>query len=130
MTIKTNPVVWFEIYVNDMARARKFYETILDIELINMPMETSSDYEMLVFPSTEDMNAPNASGSLVRMNDMKAGGNSTIVYFSCDDCSVEESRVADAGGKVLQSKMTIGEHGFISLCVDTEGNTFGLHSMK
>ena len=34
-----------------------------------------------------------------------------------------------AGGKVHKSKMSIGQHGFISLMVDSEGNMFGLHSM-
>ena len=58
------------------------------------------------------------------------GDNSIIVYFSCQDCSVEESRVADAGGRIDRSKMSIGEYGFISLVFDTEGNMIGLHSMK
>jgi predicted enzyme related to lactoylglutathione lyase len=35
-----------------------------------------------------------------------------------------------AGGKILKSKMAIGEFGFISLIMDTEGNTIGLHSRK
>lgn len=130
MTQKTNPVVWFEIYVNDMARARKFYEAVLNKKLVDNPTEGDNDYEMATFPGAEDMNAPNVSGALVRMGNVKAGGNSTVVYFSCDDCSVEESRVTTAGGNILRSKFPIGEYGFISLCVDTEGNTFGLHSMK
>ena len=29
----TNPVGWFEIYVQDMERATKFYETVLDTKL-------------------------------------------------------------------------------------------------
>jgi hypothetical protein len=48
----------------------------------------------------------------------------------CDDCAVEEGRVKTSGGKVEKAKMSIGEYGFISLVVDTEGNMFGLHSMK
>jgi len=28
-----NPVVWFEIYVQDMARAKKFYEAVLQVKL-------------------------------------------------------------------------------------------------
>ena len=28
-----NPVVWFEIYVQDMRRAKTFYETVLGVEL-------------------------------------------------------------------------------------------------
>lgn len=130
MAAKVNPVVWFEIYVNDMARARKFYETVLNDKLEDMPMDDQSNLEMVMFPGVEDMKAPNASGALVKMEGMEAGGNSTIVYFASDDCAIEESRVAGAGGKVMQSKFSIGEYGFISLCLDTEGNSFGVHSMK
>lgn len=130
MAIKTNPVVWFEIYVDDMARARKFYETVLGKELADMPMEGETDFSMVMFPMADDMDAPNASGALVWMKDVKAGGNSTVVYFGCDDCAVEENRVKSAGGQIHQSKFSIGEYGFITLAVDTEGNTFGLHSEK
>ncbi|WP_029902275.1 VOC family protein [Prevotella sp. 10(H)] len=130
MATTVNPVVWFEIYVSDIDRARNFYETVLEKKLSDMPMENSTDFKMVTFPYAEDQNAPNAPGALVWMKDMDAGANSTVVYFGCDDCAVEESRVRSAGGEIHKSKFSIGEHGFISLCVDTEGNIFGLHSMK
>ena len=59
-----------------------------------------------------------------------SGGNSTIVYFACDDCAVEEARVPQFGGSIQRPKMSIGEYGFISLAVDTEGNMIGLYSQK
>ncbi|MDU1892519.1 MAG: VOC family protein [Dysgonomonas sp.] len=130
MSVKVNPVVWFEIYVNDMARARKFYETVLNQKLVDMSMEGAADYAMATFLGADDMNAPNASGALVWMKGVEAGANSTVVYFGCDDCAIEESRVKAAGGEIHKSKFSIGEYGFIALCVDTEGNIFGLHSMK
>ena len=54
-----------------------------------------------------------------------------MVYFSCGDCAVEESRVPDAGGSIVRPKFPIGEHGFVSTVTDTdtEGNMFGLHSV-
>jgi predicted enzyme related to lactoylglutathione lyase len=64
------------------------------------------------------------------MEGFPSGGNSTLVYFVCDDCAVEEGRVRGAGGKVERAKMSIGPYGFISLVVDTEGNMVGLHSMR
>ena len=57
-------------------------------------------------------------------------GNGTIVYFTCEDCAVEEKRVVPNGGKVMKSKFSIGQYGFISLVTDTEGNMIGLHSTK
>jgi predicted enzyme related to lactoylglutathione lyase len=61
---------------------------------------------------------------------MPSGGNSTLVYFSCADCAVEEARVVAAGGAIHRSKSSIGTHGFVTHCRDTEGNMFGLHSQK
>lgn len=124
-----NPFTWVEIYVDDMSRAQKFYETILDIKLTELPMpDGMGEMKMLSFPWAEDER--NISGALVKMKDMKPGNGGTLVYFACDDCSVEESRVESAGGKIFQAKMAIGNYGFCSIISDTEGNTIGLHSMK
>ena len=125
---KFNPVVWFEIYVDDMDRATKFYETVLNVKLQDLPMPNGEPMQMKCFPSA-DFNF-GASGCLVKMDGMKAGGSGTMVYFGCEDCAVEESRVEAAGGKVFQPKMSIGEHGFCSNIIDSEGNMVGLHSMS
>lgn len=122
-----NPVVWFEIYVQDMTRARTFYETVLKRELQHLPM---AEMEMWSFPMEQGMTAPGASGALVCMPGVPSGGMGTLVYFGCEDCAIEASRVVAAGGKVEREKMSINEYGFIALCYDTEGNMFGLHSMK
>jgi predicted enzyme related to lactoylglutathione lyase len=71
-----------------------------------------------------------ATGALVKMDGMPSGGNSTIVYFGCDDCAVESERIAGAGGHVFKSKFSIGQYGFIALALDTEGNMFGMHSTR
>ena len=123
-----NPIAWFEIYTNDLARAQEFYESVLGVQLENLDVPGDDGLKMLAFPS--NMERHGASGALVKMNGFEAGGNSTIVYFDCDDCSVEESRVVKSGGQVQQPKMSIGEYGFVSLVMDTEGNMIGLYSMK
>lgn len=123
--MKTNPVGWFEIYVQDTTRAKIFYEAVLQTKLERLP---SPDIEMWAFANQDG--AVGAGGALVKMNGLPSGGNSTLVYFTCDDCAVEESRVQTSGGKVQKAKVPIGEHGFISLAIDTEGNMFGLHSMQ
>lgn len=123
-----NPVGWFEIYVNDMPRARNFYESVLAIELENLEVPGDSNLKMMSFPA--DMEKHGSSGALVHVEGFPAGGNSTLVYFSCEDCAVEESRVTSAGGKVQTPKMSIGQYGFVTLAIDTEGNMFGLHSVS
>jgi uncharacterized protein len=123
-----NPVGWFEIYVQDMPRARKFYEAVLQTKLELLPTPHMPEVEMWSFPMTPSESG--APGALVKMQGVPSGGNSTLVYFNCADCAVEAGRVAAAGGRVERPKMAIGQYGHIALVKDTEGNMMGLHSMQ
>jgi uncharacterized protein len=131
--VNNNPVGWFEIYVEDMPRAKAFYEAVLQTELSSLEMPEGSDagdgadMEMWAFPM--DMEAAGASGALVSMPGVNPGPGGVLVYFNAEDCAVEAARVAEHGGSVLQEKMSIGQYGFIALARDTEGNTIGFHSM-
>lgn len=125
--MQPNPVNWFEIYVQDMPRAKAFYEKVFQVEL--QPLESPvPDIEMLAFPM--EMNASGAAGALAKMKDVPSGGNSVMVYFGCEDCAVEASRVDEAGGKLCHEKFSIGQYGFIAIASDTEGNMIGLHSQQ
>jgi len=126
-----NPVGWFEIYVQDIEKAQKFYESVLSVQMKDLLDPTEDNVKMKMFSADEKaMEKSGSNGALVHMPGMPSGGNSTLVYFSCEDCSVEESRVSGAGGGIFKSKFSIGPYGFISLCTDPDGNMFGLHSMK
>lgn len=136
--MKSNPVVWFEIYVEDMARARAFYEATLDVTLETMPppteeMSKDATMEMWSFPGPKDndtaMTTPGASGMLVKMDGFRPGVGGTLVYFGCDDCGATAARAVNSGGRIVSEKTSIGEYGYIALVHDTEGNMIGLHSM-
>jgi uncharacterized protein len=126
MAMNHNPVCWFEIYVQDMTRAKAFYESVLEVKL--EMLNSSPGMEMWSFPMA--MDRPGVGGALTRMEGVPSGGNSTLVYFSCADCAVEAARAAKQGGRVQREKMSIGEYGFIALVFDTEGNMIGLHSLQ
>ena len=123
----TNAIGWFDIYVNDLQRATAFYENVLEqkLEVIGDP---TGETQMMAFSG--NMSAYGASGALVKANHFRPGMGGTLVYFSVEDCSIPESRVAAAGGKIVRPKFSIGQFGWVTLCVDTEGNSFGLNSMK
>jgi predicted enzyme related to lactoylglutathione lyase len=125
--MNTNPVGWFEIYIQDIDRAIKFYESVFQWELQELKTLLPGR-RLFAFPMKQVKYG--ASGALVKMEGFPSGGNSTIVYFHCEDCSVEESRVSQSGGHIQLPKMAIGEYGFISLVFDTEGNMIGLHSTQ
>lgn len=126
--MKQNAIGWFDIYVSDMDRATAFYESVFKLTLEVMKDPTDSNVLMRSFHT--DMAAYGAGGALVQRKGSNPGIGGTAVYFGVDDCSIEESRINDAGGQVISPKMSIGEFGWISLCMDTEGNMFGLSSMK
>lgn len=120
----SNPIGWFEIYVDDMPRAKAFYEAVFGVQLSKLE---SPGIEMWAFPM--DNGSYGASGTLVKMPGFGAGTGGSLVYFSCADCAVEAAKAAAAGGQVQKEKMSIGQYGHIALVVDTEGNMIGLHSM-
>jgi predicted enzyme related to lactoylglutathione lyase len=51
MIMTDNPVRWFEIYVQDMARARAFYEAVFEVKLEKLE---SPGMEMWTFPMLTD----------------------------------------------------------------------------
>lgn len=128
-------ICWFEIYVKDIERAKKFYATVLNrsfTDTVGAPGESPDGMKMSFFSTPEEQSQA-VSGALIEMPGTKEGNNdcvNTIVYFPCADCSVEEGRVKSAGGQVQKSKFSIGEYGFCSICTDTEGNPFGLYSTE
>lgn len=133
--MKPNPVGWFEIYVQDMDRAKTFYETVFDTTLEKLTPPSSSEanpasdtIEMCAFPMSEQNYG--SAGALFRMEGIPSGAGGTRVYFSCEDCAVEAARAADNGGRIFRDKMAIGEYGFIAIVEDTEGNKIGLHSRR
>lgn len=122
-----NAVGWFDIYVDDLDRATRFYETVLDAKLEAMG-DPTGESQMMSFPA--EMSAYGAAGALTKSAHAAPGVGGTVIYFMAQDCAVEQSRVEAAGGQVVRPKFSIGEYGFVTLCQDTEGNIFGLNSMQ
>ena len=70
-------------------------------------------------------------GALVLMEHMSPGVGGTMVYLNVNgELDAVLSRIESAGGKIIRPKFSIGEFGWVTLCEDTQGNMFGLSSMK
>jgi hypothetical protein len=120
-----NALNWFEIPVTVADRARKFYETVLDTKMVDMP--GMDGYKMYAFPWTEN----DLGGAVMQGEGYSPSKDGVVIYLNAgDSLSACVSRVAAAGGQVLQEKIPIGENGFISYVLDTEGNKVGLHSLN
>ena len=122
MPSHANPVNWFEIPVSDMARAKKFYESVLGVELTETEMGPN---RMGWFPM--EMGATGAAGTLIQGDGYKASHDGSLVYIHVDKIDPTLEAIQGAGGKTLMPRMGIGEHGFIAHFEDTEGNRVALH---
>lgn len=125
MEFKINSVTWFEIPVNDMGRAKKFYESVFGKP---MTVQTKGAVEMALFPKQD--NAYGAGGSLIKVAGYKPSRDGTLVYFPVETIEPVLEKVHAASGKTLKEKMAIGEYGFIAHFEDSEGNRLGLHQWK
>lgn len=127
---KTNAINWFEIPVSDTTRAKKFYETILDIEMETMLVEETKE-ELTFFPFMPQIGRATSgrvSGGLVKNNRNKPSENGTMVYINANpEIQKVIDKVEAAGGKVIVPKKKIAA-GSIAVIIDTEGNRVGLHA--
>ena len=119
-----NPVGWFEIYVQDMERAKAFYSAVLGYSFTRL----DSPIELWAFPMQPGGHG--AAGALAHIEGFRSADNSILVYFTCDDCAAAAAKALAAGGQVHKPRMSIGQYGYIELIIDSEGNMIGLHSMK
>ena len=122
-----NAINWFEIPVLDYERAKKFYNTILDLEIMDYHMpEKNMKYGMFPY----EMENMGVGGAIVEMAEMKPSTDGSTVYLNGgEDLNVALNKVEAAGGKIFMPKMDIDENGFIAQFIDTEGNRVALHSM-
>ncbi|MEQ8471078.1 MAG: VOC family protein [Marinoscillum sp.] len=117
-----NPISWFEIPVNDMDRARKFYEKVFEIE---MRVQDFGNLLMGWFP--QDLNQYGSGGTLVKAKTYTPSYEGAMVYFYSEEIDDVLPRIEEAGGKVINPKTSIGEYGFVAHFEDSEGNRVALH---
>ena len=122
--MKYNMVGWFEIPVNDMERAKAFYETVFQVEI---KIVDFGGLTMGWFPDRGEVQG--AQGTLIKQESYIPSQEGTLVYFISEDVQNELDRIEVAGGKIYQPKTQISpEHGYMGVFIDSEGNRVALHS--
>ena len=113
--------VWFDIPVEDLDRANKFYAETLDI---NVSKTNFNDVEFSVLEH-KDGNG----GCLVPRAEEITSTSGILVYFNVHGRIHDATDKAVAnGGKIVLPIHPIGPHGFRSIILDSEGNRIALHS--
>lgn len=124
----TNIITWFEIPVSDIDRAKTFYETILNIEMVK---RADGNDEAVFFPFNPDIiqaTSGRVTGVLSKSERNAPSSNGTVVYINASpNIQTVLDKVEQAGGKIIAPKFSIPA-GFIAIIIDTEGNKVGLHA--
>ena len=117
-----NAIVWCDIPVKDLDRACKFYSAVLGAKVDKQSMEGCT---FGLLPHVQS----GVSGCLVESKEVSPSENGPLIYLACDGrLDAAEAVVAANGGKVLKTKSSIGQHGFRTIILDSEGNRVALHS--
>ncbi len=125
---QTNILTWFEIPVSDIDRAKTFYETILEIEMIK---RADGNDEAVFFPFNPNViqaTSGRVTGVLSKTDRNSPSGNGTVVYINASP-NIQNilNKVEPAGGKIIAPKIKIPA-GFIAIIIDSEGNKVRLHA--
>ncbi|BAP33101.1 glyoxalase/bleomycin resistance protein/dioxygenase [Chryseobacterium sp. StRB126] len=119
----SNPVVYFEIPVNDLERAESFYSAVFNFSFVK---ETIDHYEMALFPFEEKSSG--ITGALAKGDVYKPTKNGVIIYFKTENIDTTLEKVLQHGGKILYPKRTDEKYGFaVAEFEDSEGNRIALH---
>jgi predicted enzyme related to lactoylglutathione lyase len=112
----------FEIPVDDMERASKFYGELFGWD-IKPAGPDFSDYMLInTFPESTEKEKGINGGMMKR----STPDQHPLNYITVEDIESYSAKVEELGGQILMPKMPVKGMGWNAVAKDTEGNTFGL----
>ena len=129
-------IVHFEIPVDDVERAKKFYSDLFGWKIEKLPVADNDDGELtsaatgqpieywrITTTTTEDKGNKALGGGLMKRQMPEHHITNYIGVTSVDEYS---SKVENLGGKVVAPKHAVPRMGYFALCLDTENNAFAI----
>lgn len=121
-------LVHFEVPVDDMDRAKKFYSDVL-----GWTYEDYTDYvgEPYFGAITGDEKEPGINGALMMRQGSKPEGDQAFNGYLCtmevEDYDLVHNKILSSGGRVAVPKHPLPGMAWQGYYYDTEGNKFGIH---
>jgi predicted enzyme related to lactoylglutathione lyase len=123
-----NEIVHFEIPVDDLDRAQKFYKSTFGWQL-NYVKEM--DYTIIQTTEVDEKNMPKKPGS-INGGMMKRSKNVNAPVVTISVASIDDAlaKIEKNGGKAIGKKMEVENMGWSAYFKDPEGNVIGLWQNK
>jgi uncharacterized protein len=120
-------IIHFEIPVNDVEKAKKFYSDVFGWKIEKVP--NMEYYTITTVPVDEKGNLlrPGVNGGLYRRDQPM---QQPVNYVWVESVEEYSKKIEAVGGKVVVPKMEIQGMGWFALGQDPEGNTFGVFEVK
>lgn len=112
-------IIHFDISVDDVKRAVRFYSELFNWKIEKLPGPT--EYFLIETASSDGKKG--ITGGIAKRESSDQKITNFIAIPSIDEYILKVERL---GGKIIESKKTILGTGYIAGCQDTEGNTFGI----
>jgi predicted enzyme related to lactoylglutathione lyase len=117
-------VVHFEIPVDDLERAQKFYKNVFGWKMDSLP---GMEYIMIGTTPVDEKGMPKEIGSINGgMMKRQRPVTSPIITVGVEDIESAIKNVKKMGGEIIRGKIQMGEFGYAAYFKDPEGNIIGL----
>jgi predicted enzyme related to lactoylglutathione lyase len=114
-------IVHFDIAADEPERARAFYEKLFGWTFTRMPPPMDT-YQLI---GTRDLDGASGIGGGMTKRDVPGQGGITN-YHGVASIEASLQQVAALGGRAVTGRLTVPGFGHMAVCLDTEGNPFGL----
>ena len=111
-------VIHFDLSADNPERAAKFYQDAFNWKITNW--EGLGDYFLIQTGTKEEPGITGGVAGRIKPED------TTAIIFDVESVNEAEKKVIEAGGKIREGKKAIPGVGYLVMCRDTEGNTFGI----
>ena len=118
-------LAYFEVPVDDLERAKKFYTSVFGWKITNTPMPNMPDYSSINTGKAvmeKDMSQLNSGGMMKRMQPHLPITN----YVEVKNVDETLAKTKKMGGKQMGEVLTIPTVGRIAFIFDSENNFLGI----
>ena len=112
-------IVHFDVPADDLPRAKKFYSELFGWNFIAPP--GFPDFYLIETAGLDGK--PSTGGGMGKRG---APDQRIMNYIGVPEIEEHAARVIKLGGTVIVPKMSVPGFGYLAICIDTEGNPFGL----
>ncbi len=117
-----NPFVHVELNTSDVDKAKKFYSSLFDWKLKDVPMGPGASYTLL--------EVGEGTGGGMLKNPMPGTPSHWMAYVNVDDVDAATKKAKGLGAKVMKEKTEVPGFGWFSMIIDPTGAMLALWEPK